>query len=219
MSKTIDVEKGDTWTADTKDKPFFMQHRDGKHRQVSRSTVSRWYDNCVEWPPISSWVAVGILDAWGYTITTPAAKDEATAKTEPTPDVPMVGDIWVEHDGVLSGYSQWNKMHALHGYEIRNGTARIVRLAPDADLAATVKRVEDTVTQLDKAAFDFDERLSKLEAATTPAKVRVVAPTTPDTAPMTNERFHGWSEGWCQSDERWRAALSAAGVEVKEAGQ
>lgn len=167
MSKTIDVEAVDTWTVETKEQPFFLQHRNGKHRQVSRSTVSRWYGNCVEWPPISSWVAVGILDAWGYTITTPAAKDEA----------------------------------------------------PDADLAATVKRVEDTVTQLDKAAFDFDERLSKLEAATTPAKVRVVAPTTPDTAPMTNERFHGWSEGWCQSDERWRAALSAAGVEVKEAGQ
>jgi hypothetical protein len=45
-------------------------------------------------------------------------------------------------------------------------------------VAATVKRLEDTVTQLDKAAFEFDERLAKLEAAT-PAKVRVVLPEMP----------------------------------------
>lgn len=163
MSKTIDVEAVDTWTVETKEQPFFLQHRNGKHRQVSRSTVSRWYDNCVEWPPISSWVAVGILDAWGYTITTPAAKDEAPAKTEPTLDVPMVGDIWVEHDGVLSGYSQWNKMHALHGYEIRNGTARIVRLAADPDLAATVKRVEERLEKVETNANYVNGEYSALD--------------------------------------------------------
>jgi hypothetical protein len=92
-------------------------------------------------------------------------------------------------------------------------------------VAATVKRLEERLTQISEAVdeleevvFTMDRRVAKLEAAT-PAKVRVVAPTTPDTAPMTDERFRGWSEGWGQSDERWRAALAAAGVEVKEASK
>jgi hypothetical protein len=79
-------------------------------------------------------------------------------------------------------------------------------------VAATVKRLEDTVTQLDKAAFEFDERLAKLEAAT-PAKVRVVAPMM-----ILPGAYEGREPLLLKDlDARWRAALSAAGVEVKEA--
>jgi hypothetical protein len=65
-------------------------------------------------------------------------------------------------------------------------------------LAATVKRL--------------GERVAKLEAAT-PAKVRVVAPEA--------DGMHTpvWRDGWRQADRAWRAALAAAGVEVKEASK
>ncbi len=66
----------------------------------------------------------------------------------------------------------------------------------ESTLAATVKRLED--------------RVAKLEAATTPAKVRVVAP---------GEPVYGdddWRAGVKWEAGRWRAALAAAGVEVKE---
>jgi hypothetical protein len=65
-------------------------------------------------------------------------------------------------------------------------------------VAATVKRLE--------------ERVAKLEAAT-PAKVRVAAP---------GEPVYGdddWKAGVKWEAGRWRAALAAAGVEVKEANR
>jgi hypothetical protein len=68
-------------------------------------------------------------------------------------------------------------------------------------VAATVKRLE--------------ERVATLEAATTPAKVRVVAP---DFAPsrvfsvVEQTMIH-------ELNGKWRAALAAAGVEVKEASK
>jgi hypothetical protein len=65
-------------------------------------------------------------------------------------------------------------------------------------VAATVKRLE--------------ERVAKLEAATTPAKVRVVAPTFVPTADPDNE----FDKGYRCADRYWRATLAAAGVEVKE---
>jgi hypothetical protein len=64
-------------------------------------------------------------------------------------------------------------------------------------VAATVKRLE--------------ERVAKLEAATTPAKVRVAAPG----APVYGD--DDWKAGVKWEAGRWRAALAAAGVEVKEA--
>jgi hypothetical protein len=94
-------------------------------------------------------------------------------------------------------------------------------------VAATVKRLEERVATAEAGAkfavsgynkahaLDFDvgelkNRVAKLEAAT-PAKVRVVAPEA--------DGMHTpvWRDGWRQADRAWRAALAAAGVEVKEA--
>ncbi len=289
MSKTIDVEKGDTWTADTKDKPFFMQHRDGKHRQVTHSNVSRWYDNCIEWPPLSSWVAETVLRSWGYTITTPAAKDEAPAKTEPvicsscrtfgcddhvpdakpeptpgvfhlkcpqccfvckpdggwvrrmcgckhedalvrvdgplvlperkpTPDVPVVDAVWVVEQSLAGPNKRLTAYPTIEdASKATIGKPYIVRLAPDADLAATVKRME--------------ERLAKLEAATTAevrhvrsemivggdctrAKVLVVAPKTNQ---WVTDDSKAVEDG---RDWQWIDTLMRQGIDVvKEAGK
>jgi hypothetical protein len=125
-------------------------------------------------------------------------------KPDATTDVPVVDAVWVELNfgnkrRALYAYS--DEASAVHhnGAEFANGTARIVRLAADPTLAATVKWLED--------------RVATLEAATTPAKVRVVAP---DFAPsrvfsvVEQTMIH-------ELNGKWRAALAAAGVEVKEA--
>jgi hypothetical protein len=95
-------------------------------------------------------------------------------------------------------------------------------------VAATVKRLEDRVATAEAGAkfavsgynkahaLDFDvgelkNRVAKLEAAT-PAKVRVVAPWFVPTADPDDE----FDKGYRCADRYWRAALSAAGVEVKE---
>lgn len=137
MSKTIDVEKGDAWTIYPKQQ-WVGHYRNGEcigcigeryHLKsgLEQHLVDGEYNVLPE-------IAAVLLQAWGYTITTPAAKDEA----------------------------------------------------PDADLAATVKRVEERVNDLtkivhglqdsmpgydkdvtaDEAFRRLDERLSKLEATT-----------------------------------------------------
>lgn len=162
----------------------------------------------------------------GYHITTPAespAKPEpATVKQDLTVGVPVVDAVWVEgKNGRLCGYGHWNAMHAIWGYDVRSGTARIVRLAPDADLAATVKRVEERLSKLeatvsdlqsDAAKHDNELELLRLKAATTTAKVRVVLPEIPGWA--TDDRV---TAGWNSCIVQVKLALSAAGVEVKEA--
>lgn len=162
----------------------------------------------------------------GYTITAPAespAKPEpATVKQDLTVGVPVVDAVWVEDkNGRLCGYGHWNAMHAIWGYDVRSGTARIVRLAPDPDLAATVKRLEERLSKLeatvsdlqsDAAKHDNELELLRLKAATTTAKVRVVLPEIPGWA--TDDRV---TAGWNSCIVQVKLALSAAGVEVKEA--
>lgn len=175
----------------------------------------------------------------GYTTPaeSPAKPEPATVKQDLTVGVPVVDAVWVEDkNGRLCGYGHWNAMHAIWGYDVRSGTARIVRLAPDPDLAATVKRVEETVNLVREAATknamycnELERRVAKLEAviaeaqsllnespkaATTPAKVRVVLPEIPGWA--TDDRV---TAGWNSCIVQVKLALSAAGVEVKEASK
>lgn len=149
----------------------------------------------------------------------------AVVKPDPTPDVPVVDAVWVEDkNGRLCGYGHWNAMHAIWGYDVRSGTARIVRLAPDPDLAATVKRLEERLSKLeatvsdlqsDAAKHDNELELLRLKAATTTAKVRVVLPEIPGWA--TDDRV---TAGWNSCIVQVKLALSAAGIDVvKEAGK
>lgn len=165
----------------------------------------------------------------GYHITTPAespAKPEpATVKQDLTVGAPVVDAVWVEDkNGRLCGYGHWNAMHAIWGYDVRSGTARIVRLAPDPDLAATVKRLEERLSKLeatvsdlqsDAAKHDNELELLRLKAATTTAKVRVVLPEIPGWA--TDDRV---TAGWNSCIVQVKLALSAAGIDVvKEASK
>ena len=149
----------------------------------------------------------------------------AVVKPDPTPDVPVVDAVWVEDkNGRLCGYGHWNAMHAIWGYDVRSGTARIVRLAPDPDLAATVKRLEERLSKLeatvsdlqsDAAKHDNELELLRLKAATTTAKVRVVLPEIPGWA--TDDRV---TAGWNSCIVQVKLALSAAGIDVvKEASK
>lgn len=90
----------------------------------------------------------------------------------------------------------------------------------ETDLAATVKRVEERITQvseavdeLEEVVFTMDRRVAKLEAATTPAKVRVVAPEA--------DGMHTpvWRNGWRQADRAWRAAITTGNIEIVEASK
>jgi sirohydrochlorin ferrochelatase len=107
---------------------------------------------------------------------------------------------------------------------------------PDVTFAATVKRLEETVNLVREAATknamycnELERRVAKLEAviaeaqsllnespkaATTPAKVRVVLPEIPGWA--TDDRV---TAGWNSCIVQVKLALSAAGVEVKEASK
>ncbi len=242
MSKTIDVENGDWFTRD-RDGDLW-QYRPNWSRCIGPKSCGH---GCDVGYSLAGEVVIGADDAreelrrWGYTITTPAespAKPEpANVKQDLTVGVPVVDAVWVEEVGQLRGYSQWNKMNAVDGYAVAQGKARIVRLAPDADLAATVKRVEETVNLVREAATknamycnELERRVAKLEAviaeaqsllnespkaATTPAKVRVVLPEIPGWA--TDDRV---TAGWNSCLVQVKLALSAAGIDVvKEAGK
>ena len=176
----------------------------------------------------------------GYHITTPAespAKPEpATVKQDLTVGVPVVDAVWVEGsfgDGLpfLTPHSTEKRARAVASNirKASSGTARIVRLAPDADLAATVKRLEERVAKLEAATTGQPTSLygqpivhkyhngpvpGMESPATTPAKVRVVTPIRPPMAPAS------WWDGWNAAMDGWRSALSAAGIDVvKEASK
>lgn len=266
MSNKIDVEKGDTWGLLRSGN--MVQYRGATWRLCGPDRGTGAWSRATGLGPdigeqsVSERVAVELLKGWGYSITTPAAKDEAPAKTEPvicsscrtfgcddhvpdakpeptpgvfhlkcpqccfvckpdggwvrrmcgckhedalvrvdgplvlperkpTPDVPVVDAVWVEincgtNRRALCAYSDDASTLYYNGAEFGDGSARIVRLAPDAALAATVKRVEERVNDLtkivhglqdsmpgydkdvtaDEAFRRLDERLSKLEATT-----------------------------------------------------
>lgn len=248
MSKTIDVEAGDTWTIGGEGEPLLMQHRDMKHRQVGRTNYSVWYNNCVSWSHIPSWVAIDILSQWGYTITTPAAKDEAPAKTEPTTDVPVVDAVWVERTHAVGGKS----LYVFHGQpnadvyirQQSDGTARIVRLTPDADaIKAVVREMMENYSATDhnaRATADdakvraadaielandardrgrkANERLDALES-----RLAAEKPTDKDAARVVkapkNEQLWGSSghSWWCERDRQWIDALASQGIKVEAA--
>jgi hypothetical protein len=244
MSKIIDVRPGDTWTIRTNTGELIQYRNGDRIRYVCPSTAEKPLrvqptDDEVS---IVYWAVENIVRGWGYTLI-PAAKPEAKPADAPavkenlTTDVPVVDAVWAEDkNGRLCGYGHWNAMHAIWGYDVRSGTARIVRLAPDPDLAATVKRVEETVNLVREAATknamycnELERRVAKLEAviaeaqsllnespkaATTPAKVRVVLPEIPGWA--TDDRV---TAGWNSCIVQVKLALSAAGVEVKEASK
>ena len=168
----------------------------------------------------------------GYTTPaeSPAKPEPSTVKQDLTVGAPVVDAVWVEDkNGRLCGYGHWNAMHAIWGYDVRSGTARIVRLAPDPDLAATVKRLEERLSKLEAATTGQPTSLygqpivhkyhngpvpGMESPATTPAKVRVVTPIRPPMAPAS------WWDGWNAAMDGWRSALSAAGIDVvKEAGK
>jgi hypothetical protein len=125
------------------------------------------------------------------------------------------------------GVDEQARANVAHAHErLHEAWKRIAVL--ETHLAATVKRLEERVATAEAGAkfavsgynkahaLDFDvgelkNRVAKLEAATTPATVRVVAPVAPQFA---NPLHIG---PWSIADTDWRAALSAAGVEVKEA--
>ena len=231
MSKTIDVRPGDTWTIRTNTGELIQYRNGDRIRYVCPSTAEKPLrvqptDDEVS---IVYWAVENIVRGWGYTLI-PAAKPEAKPADAPavkenlTTDVPVVDAVWVEDkNGRLCGYGHWNAMHAIWGYDVRSGTARIVRLAPDPDLAATVKRLEERLSKLeatvsdlqsDAAKHDNELELLRLKAATTTAKVRVVLPEIPGWA--TDDRV---TAGWNSCIVQVKLALSAAGVEVKEASK
>lgn len=226
MSKTIDVEKGDTWTiCESNGLSVVYQYRNERTIWMFEKASARKPGltcRTSSEKDVPQAAALMILEAWGYA--TPAAKDEAPAKTEP----------------VITK---------------RHGPVETVMVTAAEDLAATVKRVEERVNKLatdvsdlwsaedgfsdrleksDKYTADVRdlvidsgvkfnkvvngliERLAKLEAATTPAKVRVVVPTfAPSRVFSVAERMmiH-------ELNCKWIAALSAAGIDVvKEAGK
>jgi hypothetical protein len=81
-------------------------------------------------------------------------------KPDATTDVPVVDAVWVDRklsDGtrVLWTFRDDESAQKYCGPELRNGTARIVRLAADPDLAATVKRLVERVAtaEADRAAL------------------------------------------------------------------
>lgn len=231
MSKTIDVRPGDTWTIRTNTGELIQYRNGDRIRYVCPSTAEKPLrvqptDDEVS---IVYWAVENIVRGWGYTLI-PAAKPEAKPADAPavkenlTTDVPVVDAVWAEDkNGRLCGYGHWNAMHAIWGYDVRSGTARIVRLAPDPDLAATVKRLEERLSKLeatvsdlqsDAAKHDNELELLRLKAATTTAKVRVVLPEIPGWA--TDDRV---TAGWNSCIVQVKLALSAAGVEVKEASK
>lgn len=231
MSKTIDVRPGDTWTIRTNTGELIQYRNGDRIRYVCPSTAEKPLrvqptDDEVS---IVYWAVENIVRGWGYTLI-PAAKPEAKPADAPavkenlTTDVPVVDAVWAEDkNGRLCGYGHWNAMHAIWGYDVRSGTARIVRLAPDPDLAATVKRLEERLSKLeatvsdlqsDAAKHDNELELLRLKAATTTAKVRVVLPEIPGWA--TDDRV---TAGWNSCIVQVKLALSAAGVEVKDASK
>jgi hypothetical protein len=175
--KIIDVEAGDRF--EFVNGGTLYQYRDDKCRPIrAAGAKSRFYDAEAEIDGyyVGDLAALGILNAWGYTITpSPKGEKAAVVKEDLTTDeLPPVDAAWAS--------------------ETESHIARIDGRVDD--LAATVKRLV--------------ERVAKLEAAPTPAKVRVVAPT-----PRV------WADRQRRSaatlmDDDWRAALAAAGVEVKE---
>jgi hypothetical protein len=231
MSKTIDVRPGDTWTIRTNTGELIQYRNGDRIRYVCPSTAEKPLrvqptDDEVS---IVYWAVENIVRGWGYTLI-PAAKPEAKPADAPavkenlTTDVPVVDAVWAEDkNGRLCGYGHWNAMHAIWGYDVRSGTARIVRLAPDPDLVATVKRLEERLSKLeatvsdlqsDAAKHDNELELLRLKAATTTAKVRVVLPEIPGWA--TDDRV---TAGWNSCIVQVKLALSAAGVEVKDASK
>lgn len=232
MSKIIDVRPGDTWTIRTNTGELIQYRNGDRIRYVCPSTAEKPLrvqptDDEVS---IVYWAVENIVRGWGYTLI-PAAKPEAKPADAPavkenlTTDVPVVDAVWAEDkNGRLCGYGHWNAMHAIWGYDVRSGTARIVRLAPDPDLAATVKRLEERLSKLeatvsdlqsDAAKHDNELELLRLKAATTTAKVRVVLPEIPGWA--TDDRV---TAGWNSCIVQVKLALSAAGIDVvKEAGK
>ena len=238
MSKIIDVRPGDTWTIRTNTGELIQYRNGDRIRYVCPSTAEKPLrvqptDDEVS---IVYWAVENIVRGWGYTLI-PAAKPEAKPADAPavkenlTTDVPVVDAVWAEDkNGRLCGYGHWNAMHAIWGYDVRSGTARIVRLAPDPDLAATVKRLEERLSKLEAATTGQPTSLygqpivhkyhngpvpGMESPATTPAKVRVVLPEIPGWA--TDDRVIA---GWNSCLVQVKLALSAAGIDVvKEAGK
>lgn len=106
---------------------------------------------------------------------------------KPTPDVPVVDAVWVVEQSLAGPNKRLTAYPTIEdASKATIGKPYIVRLAPDAALAATVKRVEERVNDLtkivhglqdsmpgydkdvtaDEAFRRLDERLSKLEATT-----------------------------------------------------
>ncbi len=271
MSNKIDVEKGDTWGLLRSGN--MVQYRGATWRLCGPDRGTGAWSRATGLGPdigeqsVSERVAVELLKGWGYSITTPAAKDEAPAKTEPTPgvfhlkcpqccfvckpdggwvrrmcgckhedalvrvdgplvlperkptpDVPVVDAVWVVEQSLAGPNKRLTAYPTIEdASKATIGKPYIVRLAPDADLAATVKRVE--------------ERLAKLEAATTAevrhvrsemivggdctrAKVLVVAPKTNQ---WVTDDSKAVEDG---RDWQWIDTLMRQGIDVvKEAGK
>jgi len=233
MSKYIDVAEGDVFGADAS----LCQMRGSMFRNFEVGGVTGWlksgkHTDNTALRPVSRKDAELMIRMAGYTITTPAAKDEAPAKT-------VMGFCnkcgysgpCVEERGIFKHDPQNGRTCSYSAVPFDSEAPAKTEPTPD-DLAATVKRVNDLTkivhglqdsmpgydkdVTADEAFRRLDERLSKLEAATTPAKVRVVAPTVhPQTDTNTN-----WYHGWKHADEQWRRAAKDAGIDVvKEAGK
>jgi len=224
MSKYIDVAEGDVFGADAS----LCQMRGSMFRNFEVGGVTGWlksgkHTDNTALRPVSRKDAELMIRMAGYTITTPAAKDEAPAKT-------VMGFCnkcgysgpCVEERGIFKHDPQNGRTCSYSAVPFDSEAPAKTEPTPD-DLAATVKRVEEAAndslefaTRALTQTNDLHMRLSKLEAATTPAKVRVVAPTLhPETDTNTN-----WYHGWKHADEQWRRAAKDAGIDVvKEAGK